>query len=60
MKGFLKRVLKSILTVLSIFAFAIVASAITYFLQEYGMEKLYADLISLASVLFVAMFITTD
>jgi hypothetical protein len=46
--------------VLSIFAFAIVASAITYLLQEYGMEKFYADLISLASVLFVAMFITTD
>jgi hypothetical protein len=46
--------------VLPIFAFAIVASAITYLLQEYGMEKFYADLISIASVLFIAILITTE
>lgn len=60
MKKFLKRVLKSILTVLSIFVFAIVAATSSYFLQVHGMEKSYSDLISIAFVLFIAILITTE
>jgi drug/metabolite transporter (DMT)-like permease len=60
MKKFLKRVLKSLITLLSIFAFAIVASIASYFLQVNGMEKHYADLVSMASILFIVLLITTE
>jgi hypothetical protein len=60
MKKFLKRVLKSLITLLSIFAFAIVASIASFCLQQYGVEKYYADLISITSVVFIAILITTE
>jgi hypothetical protein len=60
MKKFLKRVLKSLLILLSLFAFAVVASITSFCLQQYGVEKYYADLISITSVVFIVILVTTE